>query len=335
LVSLVATTLLVGCEYQPDPTDEHAVVPQDQIARLKATARPEDALISPDDTLVVTYLKRYSNDDSPYRFDVGDTIELQFFTSTEEPQTYVIQPDGRIYLPEIGSLMVRGLTTDEIADRIIKGYKSTRMAGPVNVVARNTDVKVNELLTALKSTSGPQLTVHVLADGTISVPMVDVVTVAGNTVGEVESMLNERYGLLFADMHVSVALQDSNSRRYGVLGSVTTAGIFPLVGHTTVLEALAKAGGVRDDAKHGTTSTYNIVMIRKTPQGGMQTEQLTIGSSLAVAQLAGIELRSSDIVYVPQSHITELDLFVDQYMRKILPFSTSLGYGYSSTVPPP
>jgi protein involved in polysaccharide export with SLBB domain len=332
LAATLGATLVAACEGPPDPTDEHAVVPADQIERLTGSIKPEEALINPDDVLTITFLKRYPNDNSQYRFDVGDAIELQFFTSTEQPQTYVIQPDGRIYLPEIGSLMVRGLTTDEIARRIVNGYKSTRMAGPVNVVARTTDVKVNELISGLKGTTdGSKMTVTVLPDGTISLPLVDVVTVAGDTVGEVESMLNERYGLLFADMHVSVALQASNSRRYGVLGSVAAPGVFPLVGHTTILEALAKAGGVRDEAKHGTTSTFSLIVIRKTPQGGMRTEQLAIGSSIAMTQLAQLELRPSDVLYVPQSHIAELNLFVSQYLVKMLPLN--LGYGYSSNVP--
>jgi len=41
-------------------------------------------------------------------------------------------------------------------------------------------------------------------------------------------------------------------------------------------------------------------------------------------------LRQYDVVYVPRSTITDADLFIDQYVNKIVPrfFQTSLVFGY-------
>jgi protein involved in polysaccharide export with SLBB domain len=327
---------LAGCETRSLPEDQAAQISSEQVKRLSAVSGPQNSVIGADDLLEVTYLKRYADDQSRYRFDVGDSIELQFFTHPDQPQTYTVQPDGRIYLPEIGSLMVRGLSADEVQQQVVRGYKGTSLAGPVNVVARVTDAKVNELLKSIgEGTNGSTRSVRVLADGTISLPLIDVVAVAGDTVGEIQQIVNERYGLLFSDLHVSVTLQENNSRRFGVLGEVNTPGLYPISGQTTLLDALTKAGGVKVTAKHGSGGTYFIVLLRRTSAGGVQTEQIQIDSDTAIAHLASLDVRPSDILYVPTSHIAELDRFVQQYIVQILPFSTSLGYGFSTPTTAP
>lgn len=329
-VPLLLAALLAGCGASQEAIPKIAFTPSDKAASA-AAGLPHDVVVGVDDMLEVTYLKRYPVDPGGYRFDVGDSFQVQFFTSTETPQDYTVQPDGRIYLPEIGSLMVRGLTAAEIASRISERYKKTRLAGPVNVVARTTDAKVNELLTALgRSTNGQSKSVRVLPDGTVSLPLIDVVVVAGSTLGEVQSMLNERYGLLFDDLHVSVALQEATSRRFAVLGEVATPGLYPIQGSTSILDALAKAGGVKD-----TGASLDVVLLRPTPTG-VQSEEIDLDSDEhKIGRLAAVQIEPRDIVFVPRSRISSIDRFVEQYIRDILPFSTSLGYAWTSVLSNP
>jgi hypothetical protein len=39
-----------------------------------------------------------------------------------------------------------------------------------------------------------------------------------------------------------------------------------------------------------------------------------------------VELAPSDIIYVPRKHVSNLNLFVEQYIENNLPFNVSLGY---------
>jgi hypothetical protein len=41
-----------------------------------------------------------------------------------------------------------------------------------------------------------------------------------------------------------------------------------------------------------------------------------------------IALKPFDIVYVPRSSIANVDIWVDQYVRKILPVNITTGFGY-------
>ena len=323
LFVLAAVAVLAGC------ADEQAVktvvtfVPNDEIGPPKAAA---ETIISVDDVLEVTYLKQYPMAESPYRFDVGDQLELQFYTRTEPPQTYTVQPDGRIYLPELGYLTVRGLTADEIEARIRKGYANTRLAGPVNVVARTTDAKVNEMISGLRAAAGPTRAERVLPDGTVALPLLDLVPVAGRTLAEVQADINARYASQFNDLHVSVELRDANSRRFGVMGEVTNPGIYPLVSKMSLFDALGRAGGIKDTARE-----YTVVVFRPSAKGVEVTKIETGKDPEAVSKLTSWQIEPSDTIYVPKSGIANFDQFILQYLRNAFPFPANLYYGGSVT----
>jgi polysaccharide export outer membrane protein len=317
---------LAGCTSSSGERPVVTFISKDVITAPAASSAPSATVIGVDDVLEVTYLKQYPSNQE-YRFDVGDVLELQFYTRTELPQSYTVQPDGRIYLPELGYLTVRGLTAGEIEAQIRKGYARTRLAGPVNVVARTTDAKVNEMITTLsRSSAGPTRSVRVLPDGTITLPLLDLVHVGGRTLADVQEDVNARYAREFNNLHVSIELREENSRRFGVMGEVNAPGIFPFIGQTTLMEALSRAGGLRDTAK-----TYNILIFRPRAKGVEVTEIDTGSDAAAVSMLANWKVEPSDTVYVPKSTIANIDQFIRQYIRDALPIPAS-GYIGTSTV---
>ncbi len=44
-----------------------------------------------------------------------------------------------------------------------------------------------------------------------------------------------------------------------------------------------------------------------------------------------VELAPSDVIYVPRKNITNLNLFVEQYISNNLPFNLFLGYSFSGS----
>jgi polysaccharide biosynthesis/export protein len=85
--------------------------------------------------------------------------------------------------------------------------------------------------------------VAVRPDGKVSFDLIGEIDAQGKTVPEVREEIATRLREFIRAPDVTVILQESNSRRYYVLGEVNRIGAFPLVGEVTAVEALAQAGG--------------------------------------------------------------------------------------------
>lgn len=112
----------------------------------------------------------------------------------------------------------------------------------------------------------PDLTrdVTVRIDGKISVALLGDVQAAGSTPGELAEELTRQLKRFIASPLVTVGVNQPRSTRFFVLGQVARPGEFPLSGPTTLVQALAVAGGFRDYAK-----TDEIVILRQ--EGGAST----------------------------------------------------------------
>lgn len=88
------------------------------------------------------------------------------------------------------------------------------------------------------------------AGGRISFPMVGVVTVAGNTPGEIETILRDRLAANYVrNPQVTVNLEETVSQVVTVEGQVKKPGLFPVIGRMTLLRAVALAGGTDEFTK--------------------------------------------------------------------------------------
>jgi polysaccharide export outer membrane protein len=90
-------------------------------------------------------------------------------------------------------------------------------------------------------------TVRVNSNGQISLPLIGAVVAGGRTVPELEADIAAKLkqGYL-QDPQVSVFIQEFASQRITLEGAINRPGIFPLTGRTTLLQAIAMAGGVDD-----------------------------------------------------------------------------------------
>ena len=93
---------------------------------------------------------------------------------------------------------------------------------------------------------------------------------------------------------VSVTVLEVLSYRVSVLGEVQKPGVLQLKAPTTVLEALALAGGFRDFA-----SPSKIVIFRKDKSGQTQRLRFNYNRAVGTAGEDNVTLRSGDVVVVP------------------------------------
>ena len=90
--------------------------------------------------------------------------------------------------------------------------------------------------------------VQVAEDGAISLPLVGQIPAAGKSASQlerdIEARLNARY---LKSAQVTVFVKEYNSQRVTVEGAVRSPGVFPLRGNDTLMQVLAKSGGVNRD----------------------------------------------------------------------------------------
>jgi polysaccharide biosynthesis/export protein len=108
------------------------------------------------------------------------------------------------------------------------------------------------------SGNGGGKTVTVDAGGYINVPMAGRVHVQGMSATQVEEALVARLRKYLRYPQVNVTLMQIRSQPVSVMGAVNTPGIHQIRGHMALLELLAQAGGLRNDAGPTVTITRPI-----------------------------------------------------------------------------
>ncbi len=89
---------------------------------------------------------------------------------------------------------------------------------------------------------------RVNSSGQISLPLIGVVQAGGKTVLELETEIAEKLSKSYLqNPQVTVFIKEFTSQRVTVEGAVKKAGIFPIMGRTTLLQAVALAGGTDND----------------------------------------------------------------------------------------
>jgi len=143
------------------------------------------------------------------------------------------------------SLVTTGLAASQPQAQELEAYK----IGPEDVL--NISVWKNEDLSR---------TVPVRPDGMISLPLLNDVQAAGLTAMQLRDVLTKKLTEYEPSPEVSVIVTEVNSFRVSILGEVQRPARYDLRSPTTVLDAIALAGGYKDFA-----ATDRIVILR--PQG--------------------------------------------------------------------
>ena len=89
--------------------------------------------------------------------------------------------------------------------------------------------------------------VRVNSNGQISLPLVGAVMAGGRTIPELEAELAKKYSSGYLqNPQVSVFVKEFTSQRVTLEGAIAKPGIYPITGRTSLLQAVALAGGVND-----------------------------------------------------------------------------------------
>ncbi len=249
-----------------------------------------------------------------YRIGPGDLLEIKVFELDQLNQTVRVSEDGSISLPLLGSVRVEGLTQGETETRLatllqekwvknpqvsvfIKEYKSKQVAvigavqkpGNYELIGRKTLLQVVSMAGGFTDKTTNQL--FVLRDGTngdgdsIAIDLKDLL-VNGNKELNIPIEPND-----------VVNVPIDREIRVFVMGRVTRPGEqrFKISERTTLLQAIAAAGGTAEGAREG-----GVTITRKDAKGKERKIKVDLNDIIR-GKKPDIPLEEGDVVYVPES----------------------------------
>lgn len=177
---------------------------------------------------------------------------------------------------------------------------SLLMVGLCNVAASETYLlnPGDQLEVSVWNEDTLQRKITVLPDGMISFPLVGHLQAAGKSAADVEAVIGEKLDTFIADPEVNVTVTSTKGNVVFVVGKVLKPGPVAMIQSTTVMQALAMAGGLNEFA-----AGNSIKIIRRSDQASDAQEtllkvrysDLEKGSDLSSNHL----LNSGDVIVVP------------------------------------
>ena len=138
-------------------------------------------------------------------------------------------------------------------------------------------------------------TVRVNSNGQISLPLVGAVMAGGRSIPELEADLAKRYAAGYLQRpQVTVFVKEFSSQRITLEGAIKTPGIYPLTGKTSLLQAVAVAGGLDPLA-----DLNGVVLFRQVD--GKKMAAAYNMRDLRSGRIADPQLYGDDIIVVEQS----------------------------------
>ncbi len=161
-------------------------------------------------------------------------------------------------------------------------------------------------------------TLTVQPDGFISVRGVGDIHVEGETVPEIEAALRAGYAKIMNNPDVTVTLTKFNMPYFIASGRVAKPGKYDLRGQTSLIEALAMAGGLRDDAK-----TNHVFLFHRVSKQWVEVKKIDVKKMLHAGNLQeDLDIKPGDLIWVPKSAFSKVSRFI--------PYS-NMGFFYGST----
>lgn len=152
-------------------------------------------------------------------------------------------------------------------------------------------------------------------DGRINLRLVGAIQAAGNTPVALAQTIDQRYLSELRSPDAVVHVKNMPARQIYVQGQVTRPGAFPLQTGMTALQAIADAGGLTPDADDD-----SVVLIRRDACGHAAGQRLDMASAVDhPGNGEDAALMPYDVIVVPRSRIANIDLFVQHYIRGVLP----------------
>jgi polysaccharide biosynthesis/export protein len=209
------------------------------------------------------------------------------------------------------------------------GYQISDLAAEINATrsfARHVVAPGDVLRVTFPYAPDFNQTVKVGPDGKAVFLLVDELPVVNLTLAELDAKLTEEYvkrnasnvEQLTVDIFIDTATTGGGVVRADavlVVGEVRTPGAVALSGRPlTLIEAIAGAGGHLKQS----ANLRNTILVRRLPSGEMRSWRLD-ADIYKWGEQPPIYLQARDIIFVPNTAIDDVNIWVDKYIRQMIP----------------
>ncbi|MCA9231146.1 MAG: polysaccharide biosynthesis/export family protein [Planctomycetales bacterium] len=301
-----------------------------------------DYRIRVDDQIAFVFRLTREETSQPYELQVGDRIRIESLTgdnssaSQETPENdhigreLIIQPDGTISLPLLGQVRAARMTIDSLRQHLEQRYEKYYKVPAITVTPVVVNTRLQDLIESVdarQGSGGLKLQVTVTPAGKLYLPGLGSIMAQGLTLDELKFEIDARYADSIPGVAVTPVLVQRAPRFVFVLGEVVSPGRFTLESPTTLMGAIALAGGWNQGA-----NLRQVVVFRRGEDWRLMATMLDIKGALygrRPAPADEIWLSDSDIVVIPKTPIQATDEAINQlFTRGLYSVFPQFGNGF-------
>ena len=153
-------------------------------------------------------------------------------------------------------------------------------------------------------------------DGTVVLQDIGGVKLAGLTLDQATDELNTRYGKVIREPTVTLSVKTYALQQIYVAGEVNNPGVVRDTVPLTLSRAIAQAGGL----KLGTAKSSAVILVRRTPDGTVRYYQVDMSNGV-IGTAGDPVLISYDLVYVPETPVSQVAEFVSENLVRMVPYN--------------
>jgi polysaccharide export outer membrane protein len=277
----------------------------------------------------VAFVFRLTREESsrPYELQVGDQIRIESLTGDSQVNAgtagqsdnirrdLIVQPDGTISLPLLGQVRAARMTIDGLRQLLDERYKEFLRVPSVTVTPLLVNTRLQDLIESVDARQGAgglRLEVRVTPSGRLYLPGLGSVMAHGLSLEELKEEIDARYAAAIPGVAVTPILTQRAPRFVYVLGEVATPGQFTLEGPTTLMSAIAMAGGWNQGA-----NLRQVVVFRRGDDWRLMATMLDVKGALygrRPTPADEIWINDSDVVVIPKTPIQATDEVISQFL---------------------
>lgn len=223
----------------------------------------------------------------PYRLGPGDSIGVSVLRFPDLSFQALINPEGNIIVPLLGTLSLKGLTLQQAQEKIRSGYN--RFV-----------VNPNVTLSLLAQRPEFNFSAQVNPEGNIIVPQVGTVSLQGLTLEEAQEKIRLALSRQLVNPLVSLSLIGQRPVQVTINGQVNRPGVYPINSATPrVSDALFLAGGSAMMA-----DLRQVQVRRKLVDGSVVSQTLDLYTPLQNGgEIPNLRLQDGDAIIVPRREL--------------------------------
>ncbi len=303
------------CDIRPMPFGSYGPGGYAGPARL---AHLSQYRLRPGDLVQVIYLITRRQKEGPYRLAPGDTVSIESIADPDLSRGTLengleIQPDGTITVRMLGQIHAAGLTVAQLREVLDEQYSKYYEEPAIDVTPVRTNTLAEDIRNAVGGQSGfnqQAITVEVMPDGKIRLPGIGELCVQDFSLNQLKREINLRYDEVVVGLNVEPILAQQAPHFVHVLGEVAQPDRIELDGPTTVLGAIASAGGNLPGA-----NLRQVVIFRRAEDWRLISTILDLQGAVygkRPTPADEIWLRDGDVVIVPSKPIVRFNNWVQQ-----------------------